>query len=141
MLKIKILYKISILSIATFVIFLSQFKQVEGGELLDLANEHVDVYLVPTLIDTMKPLIAEKILKDINFKKESLDLELDKEINKAEDEINKLMAKAPEKINRIAIETSSSLINQLIGADVNNSSISAIVEDLSLRNRSKYYDN
>ena len=51
------------------------------------------------------------------------------------------MDKAPEKINKIAIETSSSLIQQLIGADLNNSSISAIVEDLSLRNRNKYYDN
>ncbi|MDA9597490.1 F0F1 ATP synthase subunit B [Candidatus Pelagibacter sp.] len=83
----------------------------------------------------------EKILKDINLKKENLDKEINEEIKKAENEIKDLMDKAPEKINKIAIETSSNLIQQLIGADLNNSSISAIVEDLSLRNRNKYYDN
>ena len=65
MLKIKVPYKISILLIATFIISISQFRPAEGGELLDLANEHVDLYLVNTVIDTMSPLIAEKILKDI----------------------------------------------------------------------------
>ena len=51
------------------------------------------------------------------------------------------MDKAPEKVNKIAIETSSDLIKQLIGIEVNNSSISAIVEDLSIRNKEKYYGN
>jgi len=83
----------------------------------------------------------EKILKNINLKKESLDKELNKEINKAEAEIKDLMDKAPEKVNKIAIKTSSDLIQQLIGIDVNNSSISAIVEDLSIRNGNKYYGN
>ena len=83
----------------------------------------------------------EKILKDISLKKESLDKEINEEINKTETEIKNLMDKAPEKINKIAIETSSDLIQQLIGGDVNNSSISAIVEDLSLKNRNKYYGN
>ena len=82
-----------------------------------------------------------KILKDISLKKESLDKEINEEINKVETEIKNFMDKAPEKINKIAIETSSDLIQQLIGADVNNSSISAIVENLSLRNRNKYYGN
>jgi len=52
-----------------------------------------------------------------------------------------LRKSAPEKINKIAIETSSELVEKLIGADVNNSSISAIVEDLSKRNGDKHYDN
>ena len=38
---------------------------------------------------------------------------------------------APEKINKIAIEASSELVKKLIGAEINNSSISAIVDDLS----------
>jgi len=82
-----------------------------------------------------------KIIKDINIKKENLDKELNKEVIKAESEIQDLVNKAPEKINKIAIETSSDLIQKLIGIKVNNSSISAIVEDLSLKNRNKYYDN
>ena len=51
------------------------------------------------------------------------------------------MEKAPDRVNKIAIETSTELVRQLIGANVNNSSISAIVEDLSTRNRRKYYGN
>ena len=81
----------------------------------------------------------EKILKDINLKKEIFDKEINEEIHKTEIEIKNLIDKAPEKVNKIAIETSAELINQLIGADINNSSISAIVEDLSIRNRNKYY--
>ena len=83
----------------------------------------------------------EKILKDINNKKESLEKEIDQEIKKAETEILELKNKSPEKINKIAIETSADLINQLIGIKINNSSISAIVQDLSKKNKDKYYDN
>ena len=83
----------------------------------------------------------EKVIKDINSKKETLDKQIDVEIQKAEKEIDLLRKSAPEKINKIAIETSSELVKKLIGADVNNSSISAIVDDLSKRNGDKYYDN
>jgi F-type H+-transporting ATPase subunit b len=83
----------------------------------------------------------EKALKDINAKREVLDKQIDEEINKAEVEIKFLREAAPEKINKIAIETSSELIQKLIGAEVNNSSISAIVDDLSKRNGDKYYGN
>jgi len=82
----------------------------------------------------------EKILKDINKKKENLDEELNKEIEKAEIEIKNLRNKAPDKINKIAIETSNDLIKQLIGIEVNNSSISTIVQDLSKKSKGKYYD-
>ena len=83
----------------------------------------------------------EKVLKDINAKKEVLDKQIDEEISKAEQEINSLRESAPNKINTIAIETSSELIQKLIGAEVNNSSISAIVDDLYRRNGDKYYGN
>ena len=62
-------------------------------------------------------------------------------INKAEQEILAFRKNAPEKINKIAIETSSELIQKLIGTDVNSSSISAIVDDLSRKNGDKYYGN
>ena len=83
----------------------------------------------------------EKVTKDINSKKEILDKQIDEEIKKAENEIELLKKGAPEKINKIAIETSSELVKKLIGAEINNSSISAIVDDLSKRNGDKYYDN
>ena len=83
----------------------------------------------------------EKVQKDINLKRDALDKQLDEEIKKAEDEITALRKSAPEKINKIAIETSTELVKKLIGADVNASSISAIVDDLSKRNGEKYYGN
>ena len=83
----------------------------------------------------------EKALKDINLKKGVLEKQIDEEINKTEEEINKLRMEAPQKITQIAKETSSELIQKLIGTEINNSSISAIVDDLSKRNGNKYYDN
>jgi len=83
----------------------------------------------------------EKAFKDINSKKETLDKQIDEEIKKAEVEIDVLKKKAPEKINKISIDTSSELLKKLIGADVNNSSITAIVDELSKKNRGNYYDN
>ena len=86
-------------------------------------------------------LTQEKALKDINSKREILEKQIDDEIKKAEQEINELKKTAPEKINRIAIETSSEILKNLIGAEVNSSSISAIVKDLYKKNGSKYYGN
>ena len=83
----------------------------------------------------------DKALKDIDAKKGVLNKQIDEEIKKAEEEINKLRLEAPAKINKIAIDTSSELIQKLIGTEVNNSSISAIVDDLSRTNGDKYYDN
>ena len=85
--------------------------------------------------------VREKALKGINSKKQALDNQINEEIVKVEQEINLLKKSAPEKINKIAIEISSELVKKLIGADVNNSSISAIVNDLSKRSGDKYYDN
>ena len=81
----------------------------------------------------------DKALKDINSKREILEKQIDEEIKKAEKEISELKKTGPEKINKIAIETSSEVLKSLIGTDVNNSSISAIVHDLSKKNGDKYY--
>ena len=81
----------------------------------------------------------EKIIKDINLKKETLDKQIDDEISNAEKEIKTLKRDATDKINKIAIETSSDLLKKLIGTEINNSSISAIVDDLSKKNKDKYY--
>ena len=83
----------------------------------------------------------EKVIKDISSKKEVLNKQIDQEIKKAEQEIELFKRGSPEKINKIAIETSYELLKKLIGAEVNNSSISAIVDDLSKRNGDKYYGN
>ena len=77
----------------------------------------------------------KKLLDDINSKKQKLEEEIDKEVKIVESEINELKNKSPEKINKIAIETSADIINQLIGVNANNSSITAIVSDISSKNK------
>ena len=79
----------------------------------------------------------EKFVKDINIKKKTLEKDLSNEIQKVEMEIQEFRDKAPEKINKIAIQTSADLLQQLISTDVNSSSISTIVND----QMGKYYGN
>ena len=94
-----------------------------------------------TEANSMFNQVREKAIKNINAKRDVLDKQIDDEISKAEEEIQALRDNAPDKINKIAIDTSSELLQKLIGAEVNNSSISAIVDDLSRRNGDKYYGN
>ena len=115
-------------------------KQRESGE--NKLKEYDEIVLKNKLeAKNIFKNAREKVIKDISSKKEVLDKQIDEEIKKAEQEIELLKKNAPEKINRIAIETSSELVKKLIGAEVNNSSISAIVDDLSKRNGDKYYGN
>ena len=83
----------------------------------------------------------ENVLKEINSKKEILDKQIEDELEKAEQEIIELKKGSSEKINKIAIETTSELLVKLIGTEVNNSSISAIVDDLSKRNEDIQHGN
>ena len=77
----------------------------------------------------------KKLLDDINNKRQKLEEEINQEVKIVEVEIEELKKKSPEKINKIAIETSADLINQLIGANLNNSSITAIVSDIASKNK------
>ena len=81
----------------------------------------------------------QKILEDINNKRVALEKDIDDEISAVEQEVNNLKITSSEKIKKIAIETSSELIKQLIGEEANNSSISAIVEEQSRKNKDKQH--
>ena len=79
--------------------------------------------------------VSNEILEQAKKDGDRLIIELNDKFHKSS-EIKKNSAE-----NKIAIETSSDLLKTLIGAEVNNSSISAIVDDLSKKNAGKYYDN
>ena len=115
-------------------------KQRESG---DTKLKEYDSIILKSKLEAKKIFrdAREKVIKDISTKKETLDKQIDMEIKKAEQEIEVLRKNAPEKINRIAIETSAQLVKKLIGAEINNSSISAIVNDLSKKNGGKYHGN
>ena len=79
--------------------------------------------------------VRQKTLEDINNKRSALEKDIDKEINAAEEEIDNLKINSNEKIKNIAVETSAELIKHLIGEEANNSSISAIVDEQSKKNK------
>ena len=115
-------------------------KQRESG---DTKLKEYDNIILKSKLEAKKIFrdARDKVIKDINSKKETLDKQINVEIKKTEQEIEVLRKNAPEKINKIAIETSAQLVKKLIGAEINNSSISAIVYDLSKKNGDKYHDN
>ena len=77
----------------------------------------------------------QKTLEDINNKRAVLEKDIDKEISAAEEEINNLRINSNEKIKNIAVVISAELTKQLIGEEANNSSISAIVDEQSKKNK------
>ena len=79
----------------------------------------------------------EKILDNINKKRAALEKDLDQEIGEVEKELSDLRNKSGEKINKIAAETSAELIKELIGEEVNSSSIAAIVDAQSKINKER----
>jgi len=80
----------------------------------------------------------KKVNRDIKNKKNQFNLEIKKEIEKAEKEIKMIKLSSIEDINKIAIETSSEIVRKIVGTEVNASSVSAIVEDISKREITKY---
>ena len=80
----------------------------------------------------------KKVNLDIKNKKNQFNLEIDKEIENAEKEIKTLKLSSIKDINKIAIETSSEIIRKIVGTEVNASSVSAIVKDISKKEIIKY---
>ena len=80
----------------------------------------------------------KKINRDIESKKNQFNLEIDKEIKNAEKEIKTLKLSSIKDINKIAVEISSDIISKIVGTEVNNSSVSAIVEDTSKKEITKH---
>ena len=80
----------------------------------------------------------KKVNQDIKNKKNQFNLEIVKEIKNAEKEIKTLKLSSIKDINKISIETSSEIVIKIVGTEVNASSVSAIVEDTSKKEITKY---
>ena len=80
----------------------------------------------------------KKINLDIENKNNQFNLEIYKEIENAEKEIKTLKLSSIKDINKISIEISSEIVRKMIGTEVNASSVSAIVEDISKKEIIKY---
>ncbi len=80
----------------------------------------------------------KKINLDIKNKNNQFNLEIDKEIENAEKEIKTLKLSSIKDINKISIEVSSEIVRKMVGTEVNASSVSAIVDDVSKKEIIKY---
>ena len=80
----------------------------------------------------------KKVEEDIKNKNLIFNKEIEKEILSTENEIENLKKNSVQSINKIAIETSSEIVKQITGAEVNGSNVSAIVEDISRKSMEKY---
>ena len=72
----------------------------------------------------------KKLENDIKSKKQKFNEEIEKELMSVEKEIKSLKKSSISSINKIAVEVSSELIRQIVGAEMNMSKVSAIVEDI-----------
>jgi len=80
----------------------------------------------------------KKFEDDIKNKRNIFDKTIEKEILSAENEIKHLKETSIKNINKIAINISSEVIKQVVGTEVNESNVAAIVEDIYKKNMEIY---
>ena len=76
--------------------------------------------------------------KDINSKKIAIEKEIEKEISKATKEIIEFKKNSLSSIQKISENIASEIIENISGDKLNESSVKAVVEDISKKNISKY---
>ena len=76
--------------------------------------------------------------KDIQTKKEAVEKDIEKEIVKAQKEIIDLKKNSVSDIQKISEDIASNIIEKISGDKLNESSIKAVVEDISKKNMGKY---
>ena len=108
---------------------LSETKLKEYEKILEEAKKEV-----------IKIQIESKNLldKDIRAKKDIIEKEIEKEILKAQKEINDLKRNSISDIQKISENIASNIIETISGDKLNESSIRAVVEDISKKNLGKY---
>ena len=79
-----------------------------------------------------------KLDKDIQAKKNIMEKEIEVEITKAQKEISELKKNSISDIQNISKDIASNIIENISGDKLNESSIKAVVEDISKKNIGKY---
>ncbi len=80
----------------------------------------------------------KKINQNIGEKKKQINKEIENEIYAAEEEIKMLKKNSINNINKIAIEASTEIVKSIMEVELNKSSISTIVKDVSKKRIEKY---
>ena len=79
----------------------------------------------------------KKLDQDIESKKKNFNNQIDKELSSVEKEIKNLKKNSISNISKIASETSAELIKKIINTEVNQSNVSAIVNEITKKNMEK----
>jgi len=108
----------------------------EAQNLKKLAEERYKEYkkLINDAKNEAGKIISESKLKldqDLNNKKIEIQKEIDREINDAEKEINNFKKKSLKSVSKISKEISSEVIKKILNTEINESNLSAIVEEVS----------
>ena len=108
----------------------------EAQNLKKLAEERYKEYkkLINDAKNESGKIISENKLKldqDLNNKKIEIQKEIDREINEAEKEIKNFKKKSSESVSKISKEISSEVIKKILNTEINESNLSAIVEEVS----------
>jgi F-type H+-transporting ATPase subunit b len=108
----------------------------EAQNLKKLAEERYKEYkkLINDSKNEAEKIISESKLKldqDLNNKKMEMQKEIDREINEVEKEIKNFKKKSLESVSKISKEISSEVIKKILNTEVNESNLSAIVEEVS----------
>ena len=80
----------------------------------------------------------KKLDKDIEIKKKNFSNQIEKEIASVEKEIENLKKTSLLSINKIASETSAEVMRKMVGLEVNESNVTAVVDDIIKRNMEKH---
>jgi len=115
----------------------------EAQKLKDNAEKKLEEYneIIEKTKKEAKKIIDDskkKLDKDIENKKQKFNDEIEKELLTAEKEIKNLKKSSISNISNIAAKTSAEVIQQIINIEVNKSSVSAIVSDITKRNMEKH---
>ena len=108
---------------------LSELKLKEYEKILDDAKKEV----IKIHIESKNTLD-----KEIKSKKEAIEKEIEKEIIQAQKEISELKKSSISDIQKISENIASNVIENISGDKLNESSIKAVVEDISKKNIGKY---
>jgi len=115
----------------------------EANNMKSLSEKKIQEYNI--ILENSKKEVSKILLeskntlnKDIQNKKGSMEKEIEKEILKAQKEILQLKKDSIESINNISQNIASNIIEKMSGDKLNESSIKAVVEDISKKKIGKY---
>ena len=115
----------------------------EANKMKSLSEKKLNEYNV--ILENSKKEVSKILLesknalnKNIQSKKETMEKEIESQIAKAQKEILELKQSSVNSINIISQEISSNIIEKMSGDKLNESSIKAVVEEVSKKNIGKY---